>query len=457
MGSLLVTFSITAVVAIFAVVDTSVVDVGVFVITASGSQYERRVLQAARSWALNESVLFIAAEANPNLGVEAVPCGDDHLKGMCCKTIEGFKRALVRFPEARWLVRAVDDTYVFVRQLAHELQAFNPSKLLYLGAASISLLCHFSLHASACAEPHAGGGGGFVLSRPLAEQLVKNADTFLESCSHDDIHLGHFLRYAFDVHVVDVPGILQEPRIGGLSLDEGGGVPRCPAPLPPPVYARLDDWGPLSPFVPLEATRLAMLHSDPELWMSLGTLPRIAAELPTGNALLAYADNGEAGEGRRVLGPHFEGGSGLGLCWHPTAERLSGYHGQSTYAAASTEALPPLGTLHWAAWNGHAALLSELLAARANPDQLSTRAPVQEFFHAIHFAAMRGHVSAVDVLLRARVDVSVQTQLTRMTALDILVENGLGGIPVSHRLRAALAAGTDHGHGATARNSTAIS
>ncbi|CAK0881462.1 unnamed protein product, partial [Prorocentrum cordatum] len=57
---------------------------------------------------------------------------------------------------------------------------------------------------------------GSGADRPLAELLVRHARAFLANCSHDDVHLGHFLRHAFDVHVTDLPGALQEPRVERL-------------------------------------------------------------------------------------------------------------------------------------------------------------------------------------------------------------------------------------------------
>ena len=47
-----------------------------------------------------QPALFISAVANAQLGVEAVPCGDDEERGVCCKTILGLRQALAVFPKA---------------------------------------------------------------------------------------------------------------------------------------------------------------------------------------------------------------------------------------------------------------------------------------------------------------------------------------------------------------------
>eukprot|EP00971_Amphidinium_carterae_P152373 3019683-Amphidinium_carterae.2 len=56
---------------------------------------------------------------------------------------------------------------------------------------------------------------------------------------------------------------MQEPRIVHLNLNTSGhGLPnkaaefavaRCPDPHPPPVYSRLDDYGPVNPIAPIGA------------------------------------------------------------------------------------------------------------------------------------------------------------------------------------------------------------
>ena len=68
---------------------------------------------------------------------------------------------------------------------------------------------------------------------------------------------------------------------------------------------------------------------------------------------LVYGDVG----GRRVLGPHYDDLKTLSVCAYSPQDRISTFKGSATYAQATAEALPPLATLHWAAWHGHAYIL----------------------------------------------------------------------------------------------------
>eukprot|EP00927_Polykrikos_kofoidii_P061408 TRINITY_DN56245_c0_g1_i1.p1 TRINITY_DN56245_c0_g1~~TRINITY_DN56245_c0_g1_i1.p1 ORF type:complete len:399 (+),score=52.58 TRINITY_DN56245_c0_g1_i1:67-1263(+) len=299
--------------------------VGVFVVTSGAAEYRERVWKARQTWAAdrNQPVLFVAAAANYELGVEATSCRDDEERGVCCKTIVGLRIALERFPSAQWLVRAVDDTFVFIDHLAKELRIFDADKFIYVGAPSVTLLCNIAKFASQCGELHGGGGGGVILSRALAQELVRHTEVFLNGCWHDDLFLGHFLRYVLDVHVQSLPGVLQEPRFARCTWHVSNVIPPCPLPFPPPVHALLDDWGPLQPFAPVDISRLALVHADPEIWPQLEALSRFegCAVWGDGARLLAYAES----FGRRVVGPHFRGAETLGVCTYRPSDRLASF------------------------------------------------------------------------------------------------------------------------------------
>ncbi|CAJ1432164.1 unnamed protein product [Effrenium voratum] len=296
------------------------VALGVVVVTSALEEYSSRVLLARQTWARGPEILFVAgAQGNASLGVESLPCGDDEGRGVCCKTLLGLKLALRRFPNAQWLVRAVDDTAVFPQHLVRELALFDARSFVYLGAPSLTLLCHMAKFAGQCAELHGGGGGGVVLSRPLVQRLLQFEELFLQECRHDDAFLGHFLRYVLDVHLLALPGISQEPRFASAERWDGG-LPSCPWPLPGPVYSPLEDWGPLQPFAPLDATRLCLVHSDPAVWPLLSALPRLAAEAEiSGRRVLVFA------QGPRLALPHFRGSTGLGVCTYDPRDRLASF------------------------------------------------------------------------------------------------------------------------------------
>jgi len=389
-----------------------------------GDSYSSRVHTAHATWARGQPVLFIAAQENAALGIEAVSCDDSHMEGMCCKTVAGFQLALQRFPHADWFLRVSDDSFVFTDHLSQVLRAFNPAEKLFLGSTALTLLCHFALHSGACVEPHAGGGSGFILSRAVAELIaVEHPGLFLESCQHDDVHLGHFLRHAFDVHAINLPGVLQEPRITKVNLNASGhgrlhsaaelAVPRCPDPHPPAVYSRLDDYGPVNPIAPVGWGQMLLLHSDPSIWPTLVLLN--AWHRPPVDELLVYLDSG----GRRILGPHFEGVDTLGVCLLRAADRLSTFRGAATRSVDSVEPLPVVASLHWAAQQGHVALVRQLVGARSNVNHMVQKCPIQEWFAPLHFAAMAGHIAVVDALLEANADPAPRSPLGSLTPADV--------------------------------------
>lgn len=331
-------------------------DIAVLVATTTGEKFEQRVAQARRTWALGRSVLFVGRHGQP--GIEGVPCKDDAFAGFCCKKLFGLRLLLEHYPAASWLVLAADDTYVFVQQLARELRVFNANERIYVGAVSVLLACHIVDQPGACGEAHAGGGGGFVLSRPLAEELVLHEDNFLENCQRDDLHFGHFLRYAFDVHVHSLPGMWQEPRFKGFNVDPAADIPVCDLPLPPPVFARLDQAGPLRPFAPLEATRLSLLHSDPAIWPLLDLIPVTAATLHQVDALLAFVD---VEGGQRVVAPGFHGQQLLSLCIHRRAARLLTFNAAAKLMNTRPQnVVAEMSTIRWAEERGHAAAIRQL-------------------------------------------------------------------------------------------------
>eukprot|EP00928_Gymnodinium_smaydae_P021244 TRINITY_DN18273_c0_g1_i2.p1 TRINITY_DN18273_c0_g1~~TRINITY_DN18273_c0_g1_i2.p1 ORF type:complete len:454 (-),score=71.59 TRINITY_DN18273_c0_g1_i2:284-1645(-) len=426
-------------------------ELGIVVVSSRGQAYRARVDRARETWAKEASVVFVSggsAGLNDEVNAtESVPCGDDHLQGMCCKTLYGLRLALMRFPSAQWLLRVVDDTFVFVRHLLHELGAFQASRLIYAGSPSVSLLCHFALHAGNCAEAHAAGGAGVVLSRPLAQQLVWHGTEFLRDCYQDDVHLGHFLRHRFDVHVIGLPGALQEPRLASV-VGLRPGLSRWAIPLPAPTYARLDDHGLFSPFAPLDAKRLVLIHSDPSVWPELQRLSAVASAFPPPWSLLAFYAPGDpaSGRSRRVMGPRYEGGGGLGVCLLSGEDRSLSFYSATLTQPELVEAVPALATLHWAAWHGHASVIQELSAYGTNLNVRRVRAPVQEEFAALHVAATKGHVAAVDALITARADVDARGTLSGWTPLDaarFARHHGYAGPEVEARLVAASAHTSD--------------
>merc|ERR1711924_371457 len=123
--------------------------------------------------------------------------------------------------------------------------------------------------------------------------------------------------------------------------------------------------------------------------------------------------------GRRVVGPRYDDLDVLSVCLYESKARLTSFQGASTYPQDLDEPLPPLATMHWAAWNGHAELIRSLAKSGSKVNQLRFRMPVYEEFAPLHFAVLRGHVAAVEALICARAELEKLTSMTGMTPLDI--------------------------------------
>eukprot|EP00913_Durusdinium_trenchii_P003130 g2892.t1 len=193
------------------------------------------VAVARHTWAKSWPEIMFVAGASGKALVVGYLC-------FCCQTLLGMKLALQRFPTARWIVRAVDDTLIYPSQLAKELQVLDAQSWVYVGAPSVTLLCHMAKFEKQCGEVHAGGGGGVVLSRPLAETLLRFEELFLETCRHDDAFLGHFLRYQFAAESLQRSLVLHGESAAGAGLVSlypldlqkmYGLVPRLPRSLVP--------------------------------------------------------------------------------------------------------------------------------------------------------------------------------------------------------------------------------
>jgi len=84
--------------------------------------------------------------------------GDAH------KFLPGFKILNDRFPHAKWYVMIDDDTYLIMRNLAHLLKAYDPSKPYYIGNGNVFVGCD-NVKKFGEGPSFAHGGSGIVVSR----------------------------------------------------------------------------------------------------------------------------------------------------------------------------------------------------------------------------------------------------------------------------------------------------
>eukprot|EP00747_Dinoflagellata_sp_TGD_P197221 gnl/TRDRNA2_/TRDRNA2_68342_c1_seq1.p1 gnl/TRDRNA2_/TRDRNA2_68342_c1~~gnl/TRDRNA2_/TRDRNA2_68342_c1_seq1.p1 ORF type:complete len:194 (+),score=34.11 gnl/TRDRNA2_/TRDRNA2_68342_c1_seq1:1-582(+) len=147
-----------------------------------------------------------------------------------------------------------------------------------------------------------------------------------------------------------------EPRLKRLAFDAVEGPQQCPSPLPPSVYSRIDQAGSLFPFAAIDATRLALLHANPQIWPQLMELPTIAGRLLPDERLLAYVDAG----GHRVVGPNFEGVDALSVCIYRHRDRFATFNAAATQPPMGSQYIEGSATLRWAEERGHGKIIKKI-------------------------------------------------------------------------------------------------
>lgn len=334
----------------------------VAITTCVREKFRRRVAMARATWAGagawggEPQVAFVSDVADPSLGVHQV-CDDqplpagwpstdfNHARHMkCCKTVSAIGKALSFFPEVTWVAHGSDDTFFFPRSLAAALEVFNPMKLVYTGCPGITTNCDTF---AACGLLHAGGSGGIILSRPLAELLVKRRADYLHGCWHEDVHLGLFLDQLLGIPLHPLPGTFNVPRfsaLAGVRFAPGAGVAKlvgavlairtCPeAVLPRPVIADVfaGGWGQPRGVEPNGLHLLATMHSEPEMWPEMQRLWEEAHQAGVLSQILYYLDTEEfpdpEGQGYlgHMYGRIYEGHNVLSVCALRPGSREASY------------------------------------------------------------------------------------------------------------------------------------
>jgi hypothetical protein len=273
--------------------DTWVKDTVSMHVTFVGTQ--REIFSFDKDGSAAERVSFVQPPLGP------ARCEEGELIQTCCKTIAGLDVALATAPYADWIVRVVDDTYVKEDGLDALLEAHNSLKHTdaYIGQRS---LCHN--FPSLCPDvttgkdiPHAGGGAGFIVSRPLAEKIMKDRDYILATCYQDDLWFGTYLKNKLQVQLTHSSVIYQQPHFTEVKLTGA-----CADNNPQDVWETLGDWGTDQPFMYQPWRNLALIHSEPgKAWQQFSSLTRLDAETSQRSHLMVYLET----QGRRIIGSHF--------------------------------------------------------------------------------------------------------------------------------------------------------
>jgi len=114
-------------------------DVVVMVLTGS-VYHESRVKDIQQTYMKHacqtdsrKNVLFISDVADDDIPTVAVPCGNGYDHSMCCKVINGWRKAMELYPKAKYYIQVDDDSYLVMNNLMRFLATFNYKDNIYTG------------------------------------------------------------------------------------------------------------------------------------------------------------------------------------------------------------------------------------------------------------------------------------------------------------------------------------
>ncbi|KAA0150046.1 hypothetical protein FNF29_05487 [Cafeteria roenbergensis] len=187
-------------------------DIVIAIVTSSGAHdrlWEAQTTWIPRARDLGISIVYISDTDDPFIPTMSCPnCTADKF-GLKWKTRFSFLHMLEAFPHAKWLFRAMDDTYVAVDNLVFHLAQLDPSERVYLGDpyyyardGSVQVLPIMQkpfpfTHPSYPVEAYPGGGCGWILSRPAAEFAMERVAVYDRLITaneiFDDVFWGMFM------------------------------------------------------------------------------------------------------------------------------------------------------------------------------------------------------------------------------------------------------------------------
>lgn len=187
-------------------------DIAIAIVTSSGAHdrlWEAQTTWIPRARDLGIGIVYVSDTDDRFIPTVSCPnCTADKL-GLKWKTRFSFLHMLDEFPHAKWLFRAMDDTYVAVDNLVYHLAQLDHKQRVFLGDpyyyardGSVQALPIMQkpfpfTHPSYPVESYPGGGCGWILSRAAAEfamERVSVYDRLIETNEiFDDVFWGMFM------------------------------------------------------------------------------------------------------------------------------------------------------------------------------------------------------------------------------------------------------------------------
>lgn len=81
-----------------------------------------------------KNILFISDATNDTIPTMGVPCANGYDYSLCCKVINGWKKAFELYPKAKYYIQVDDDSYLVYKNLLRFLSRLNSEYPLYTGS-----------------------------------------------------------------------------------------------------------------------------------------------------------------------------------------------------------------------------------------------------------------------------------------------------------------------------------
>jgi hypothetical protein len=196
-------------------------DLRVGVLTYHGAH--EKVYRLRKSWMkdylLGKSVFVISDKAEPENSIIDSGCSDG-LAGLSCKTLFLFKSLYERDPNAKWYLRAMDDTYVHLPNLLSYLAQYDSSTPLIIGMRQVISPVNQEQRFEESQGPqyrqaelfYPQGGCGWVLSNEYVRRMLQGENLemlnwfFYKYWMVDDLAMGDFTEKHMKIALLSYKG-----------------------------------------------------------------------------------------------------------------------------------------------------------------------------------------------------------------------------------------------------------
>eukprot|EP00026_Physarum_polycephalum_P010902 Phypoly_transcript_11088.p1 GENE.Phypoly_transcript_11088~~Phypoly_transcript_11088.p1 ORF type:complete len:355 (+),score=16.62 Phypoly_transcript_11088:180-1244(+) len=196
-------------------------DLRVGVLTYHGAHDKVQLLRQSwmKDYLIGQSVFIISDKADPANNIIDSGCSDG-LAGLSCKTLFLFKSLYERDPNAKWYLRAMDDTYVHLPNLLQYLSQYDHHSPLIIGMRQVISPVNEHQRFEESQGPQyrpieiffPQGGCGWVLSNEYVRRMLQPENLemlnwfFLKYWMVDDLAMGEYTEKHMKIALLSYKG-----------------------------------------------------------------------------------------------------------------------------------------------------------------------------------------------------------------------------------------------------------